>query len=298
MKTEEKMQYFNNTQINDWESSKRTALIDFTGKALEYIYFVRTEKEFNDLLNIKPTEKKKFQDIRKILKFSKIICRFFFGNYKPNLEQQKKLIDFQLDIFDELSVQLVKTQFQNFKQLYEYAKTKDIPISTVADVSLSLNNLKETCKYMIEIKPANTRWIQRKIDSYYQHYLVISRTLKNAGMDYYLVSCDKRCSIKVKDFNDIAIPIIARGHFEFKGCCFNYQQPPKQPKNKKPFFPDTMDQFDLSDYKYKKVKNKDYKRSRANDVDNLGKADVSKKAIDQRDSVKQLFQHLKGLEKQ
>jgi hypothetical protein len=84
----------------------------------------------------------------------------------------------------------------------------------------------------------------------------------------------------------------------FKGCCFDYRKPPKQPKNKKPFFPTEMDQFDTKTYKFKKVKNKSYKESRTQDLFKIDSADVSKKAIDKRDSIKRLFQHLKGLEKQ
>jgi hypothetical protein len=292
------MQFFNNTQINDWEDSKRTMLIDYSGKTLEYIYPVKSEKQLKKLLNEKNKEKKLFEDIKDKLKFSKIICRFFFNNYKPNLELQKKLIDFQVDVFDELSVQLIATKFNDFKSLYEYAKNKKLSISIVADTGLSLKNLKEFCEYLISKKPTNTRWTKRKIDSYYQHYLVISRSLKKAGIDYHLVSCSKRCGIKESDFNDIAVPIIARGHFGFKGCCFAYREPPKQPKNKKPFFPSEMDKFDIETYKFNKVKNKSYKESRTQDSFKIDSADVSKKAIDNRDSVKRLFQYLKKFEKQ
>lgn len=292
------MQFFNNAQINDWESSGRTMLINFTGKTLEYIYSIKSEKQLKNLLGNKTNEEKRFQDIKNKLKFNKVICRFFFGNYKPSLKLQKQLIDFQVGIFDELSVHLIATKFNNFKSLYEYAKSKELAISTIADTGLSLRNLKEFCKYLISKKPANTRWIQRKIDTYYQHYLEISRNLKKVGIDYYLVSCIKRCGVKDSDFNDIAVPIVARGHLGFKGCCFDYREPPKQPKNKKPFFPTEMYQFDTKTYKFKKVKNKSYKESRTQDSFRLDSADVSRKAIDKRNSVKRLFQHLRKSEKQ
>lgn len=287
------MQIYNNTQIVDWKASNETAFIDFSGSVLEYVYPVRSEKELKDLLSRKIQEQQRFQEIRNKLGFGKIICRFFFRNYKPNLELQKQLIDFQEGIFDELGVQMISNRFNTFQKVYEHAVTKSIPITTFVDIALSRKALNVVCDFLVENDVANARWKCRKVDSYLQHYSLVSSKMQQAGIEYYLVACGKKCSIKESDFNDIAVPIVARGYFGFKGCCFDYRFQPKPKKDKKLFFPKTMPQFDTGSYKWIEVRNKGFRKSRTQDVENIGKAGVSDADIRKRDSVNRLFKHLK-----
>ena len=290
------MQIANNNQVEDWIATGRAQRINFSGKTLELKYFLKTETILKSFLTTKTNVLNNIQNIKKQLKFSKVICRFYFGDYEPSETLQKQLIDFQKGVFDEITVQIIKDEFGVFKRVLTYAITSGKDVSTLVDIGLETALLSQIDAHLISIRPANTRWIARKISSYIDRYRLVSTDMQEAGIDYHATSCQKRCSTKHRNFENIDMSIVLKKAFGFKGCCLDYRPSPKSKKTgKKKGFPVGMDKFDVASYEWKTVKNQGYQSSRLSDYFNLDRANISNQAISQRPRFNQLLQYLRTL---
>lgn len=291
------MQTANNNQIKDWIDTGRAQRINFSGKTLELKYFLKTETILKRFLATKTNILNNIQDIKKQLKFIKVICRFYFGDYEPSETLQKQLVDFQKGVFDEITVQMIKDEFDVFKRVLDYAiNTSEEDISTLVDIGLGTVLLSQVNAHLISVRPANTRWIARKISSYIDRYRLISTDMKRAGIDYHATSCQKRCSTKHRNFENIDMSTALKRAFGFKGCCLDYRPANKDKKTgKKKGFPVGMDKFDVTSYEWKIVKNQVYQSSRLSDYFNLDRANISNQAISQRPRFNQFLRYLETL---
>jgi len=291
------MQIANNNQVEDWIATGRAQRINFSGKTLELKYFLKTETILKSFLTTKTNVLNNIQNIKKQLKFSKVICRFYFGDYEPSETLQKQLIDFQKGVFDEITVQIIKDEFDVFKRVLDYAiNTSEEDVSTLIDIGLETALLSQIDTHLILVRPANTRWIARKISTYIDRYRLVSTDMQKAGIDYHASSCQKRCSIKHRNFENIDMSTVLKRAFGFKSCCLDYRPSIESKKTgKKKGFPVGMDKFDIASYEWKTVKNQGYQSSRLSDYFNLDRTSISNQAITQRPRFNQLIQYLRTL---
>jgi len=288
------MQYANNNQVEDFLQSNGAVIQDFSGKSLEMKYPLKSENGLKKFLENKSSIKRLVEEIRKNLKFSKIICRFYFGEYQPTLELQKRLILFQKDIFDEINVQMIEDNFDDFKIVYDYAiNNTEKPISTLMDSILNPALLLQINSYLVENTPANTRWLYHKFNSNMDRFRLISNYMQKLNINFYLTGCNKRYGGET-EFKDIDVSTICKGYFGFKGCCLDYRPANKDRKGQKGFAPN-MDNFEEKSYEWETIKNDDYKNNRLRDFIKLDGINPIKKEIEIRQRVKRLFQHLDTL---
>ena len=166
-------------------------------------------------------------------------------------------------------------------------------MSTLIDINHHPDDLIQYCKYFVDMKPSNTRWIYHKIDSNVQRYRAITGILSKASIDYFLTACRLRCSIK--NFENIDVSVIARGYFGFKGCCLEYDPNKKNRKGKKVGFSPTMDILNLETCEWERIPNKNYRKNRAGNYLILDDADTTTKTLEKIPKIKNLFEHLKKL---
>jgi len=288
------METANNNIVEDWKISGRTEKIDFSGKTLELKIPVKSEKEAETLISNSVNTENSVKDIKKQLKFDKVICRFDFEDFVPSEQTQKQLAEFQEKTFDEITIHMIDGDFTTFKIVFEYSLSKlKKPVSTLIDLQQHPEDLKEYCEYFMIMKPANTRWLGHKIDTNIQRYRVISGILQNAGIDYPLTGCRPRCSIE--NFKDIAVSVIVRFYFGFKSCCLEYNPSKRDKKTKIKGFSPTMDYFNTETCEFERVPNKNYRRNRIGNFFRLNELDISPNSIKNIKKVNLLFQHLQKL---
>ncbi|MFH1972787.1 MAG: hypothetical protein ABIJ18_04900 [archaeon] len=254
------MQVANNYQVEDFLRIEKDARQDCSGKTLEMKYNVRTKEEILNLLSNKGTIKKQIEQAKSELKFDVILCRFFFKDYFPTIKEQKELTDFQIDIFDQISVQMLGEEFEDFKIIYEYTRNKtNKGISTVIDTKLKSILLIQVMDYIVKNQPTSSRWIYRKIESNLDRYHIINRNMPKVDIPFYLVGCTKRFGGKT-EFKNLDISTLGKAIFGFNGCCLDYR-PTIAQKGKKRFVP-MMDSFNEKSYEWEKIKNEEYKKER------------------------------------
>jgi len=280
------MEIANNNIVEDWELSGKIEKIVFTDNILELKIPLYSENEINKFIQDTEKTKSRIAKIKSEMKFKKVICRFDFGDFEPSEELQKKLAQLQDKIFDEVTIQMIEGDFNTFKSVLEDSKVKlNKPIATLIDLNQHPEDLNEYCKYLLIFKPVNTRWIYHKIDTSLQKYRVIAGMMTKENIEYFLTGCRLRCSIK--NFENIAISIIAKFYFGFKGCCQEYH-PLKKNKTKRKGFSPTMDYFNPKTCEFERIPNKDYRKNR---IGNLFRLDEIE-SIQKIKKINLLFQHL------
>lgn len=285
------MEISNNNQIIDFRKSGGNTTIDFSGKTLEIKYFLRTSNELATFLGQLAQHIAEINQIRNSLKFSKIWCRFDFGKQQISEQVQKKLIDVQDGSFDEITVQLVGDDLSVFERVLDYAISKEKPVSVLADLVLHINTLEALIGIISNKRPTSTRWKYHKIDTFIRKYRYVSASMQELLVPYYLTACNKRCSIK--NFEEVAAAIVARGFFGFKGCCLDYKAPKKKGQR---VFVKSVDSFNENTYLWDKLSNnQDYRQTRMESFNKLNSANVSNSEIKKRKKVKGLFDKLKKL---
>lgn len=286
-----KIEYANNSHIRDFKSSSGSVIQNFSGKGLEYTYFLRNKKEMKNFLENIPNHIRGVLEIKKKLKFSKTRANFKFGEQEEiSFDVWKKIIDFQAKVFDEITIKLVREDFETMKKAFEYSNNNyEKPISLFLDVGLRNPMLVELINYFKQVTPSNTIWKYRKIDTNIEKYRFISKNLTELNISYSLSECNKRCSIK--GFEEISISAVAKTYFGFKDCCMNYPYPKKD----KRFPQKKLDKFRLKTYSWGKQDKGDYYSKRLIDFVNLNKIKKSKEEIEKREQLKRLFEHLDKL---
>lgn len=288
----------NNHQVDDWILLNRDLRGDFFGKILEMKFVLKSPRAIQTFLRNANNIRQTVQDIRRDLKFSKIFCRFDFGDFEPSVNLQKSLVDMQAGIFDEIAVQLIDDKFDEFKEVYEHASnTKSLSVSPVIDVATDSELLVQVLAYIVNESPENIRWKYRKITTYPENYRLISGALSETDIKYYIVSCRKRCGINYQGCENLCVPIILQMAFGFDGGCFDYRQAVKDSNNRKIGYPrDGTDRFDVNTYEWKKVNHSsNFRANRLTDFNAMDNADLSQPAINSRTKLRLLLQHLQTI---
>ena len=286
-------------QIYDFRFSGRTATIDFSGKKLEIKYFVRTLEELKSFFKEIKFYRDEVKSIKKDLKFDKIWCRFDFGKSEISEDDLKKLIDFQKDIFDEVSIQKVGRNINIFRNVLDYAYSISTqPFSVVVDVKEKSQELMETLNLLENFTISNLRVVYGKFDTHLNKYTLIELKKNNLQIPLYLVGCNKRCSmkdLKNKNVRNVPVSIIARSWiFGFEGCCLDYN-PVKFRKNKSGF-PTSMDVFNLEKCLWEEHKHKkNFRDIRLMNWNNFNKLDISKQNLQNKKEVMIILNHLQNL---
>ena len=283
------MENANNGHLRDFKSSSGAVIQDFSDRNLENTFFLRNGQEVNSFLKNIQIYADGLTDIKSKLKFENIFCNFKFGDNKPNLEIQKKLVDFQIRCCDEIVVKQIKEDFETFKIVLEYAKNKtEKPVVAFIDIGLRDPMLMELMGYFSEFSPDAVTIKYRKIDSVgnLKKYRFISKSLSNIQIPFYASECGKRCGMR--NFWELSVSAILKGYFGFSRCCMNYRFPKKINR-----FPQTeLDKFSLVSYSWEKQNKGDYYSKRLKDFENLNKIQTSKSEIAKRKELKLLFDHL------
>jgi len=283
------MENANNGHLRDFKSSSGAVIQDFSDRNLENTFFLRNEKEIKSFLDNMQIYEDGLIDTKHKLNFENIFCNFKFGDHKPTLEIQKKVIDFQIRCCDEIVVKQIQEDFETFKIVLEYAKSKSKkPVIAFIDIGLRDPMLVELMQYFLEFSPDAVTIKYRKIDSRgnLKKYRFISKSLDNLKIPFYASECGKRCGMR--NFWELSVSAILKGYFGFSRCCMNYRFPKKNNK-----FPQTeLDKFNLVSYSWGKQNKGDYYSKRLKDFENLNKIKTSKSEIANRKKLKRLFDHL------
>ncbi|MBU1974828.1 MAG: hypothetical protein KKG59_00315 [Nanoarchaeota archaeon] len=293
--TDKTLQIANNNQVEDFRISGGQVLQDFSGKWLELKYVLRDERSVDQFLENKSSLQNEVRKLRKDLKFGKIFCRFDFGAFLPSVSLQQKLVAFQREHFDEVTVQLINRKFDDFKIVFKYAKGQhNAKVSSLVDLSLSPPLLLQVLQYLVEEKPSSTRWYQRKFSTYIHQYRLVNKVMQKADIDYLLVSCRKRCSIDEASRN-VDISTVAKSFFGFKGCCHDYRPANKAGKKGQRRFAMHMDVFNPKTYEWEMHVNDNYKVNRLRNYLHLDAVQTSEQEAKKREKVKHLLVYLQAL---
>lgn len=280
----------NNNHLRDFILSNGAVMQDFSGMDLEYTYFLRNKKELEQFFLNAQQYLKDLSEMKTKLNFNKINCKFVFGKYQPSEQMQKKLIDFQSKVCDEITTQMVGRDLETLRKIYDYANTKyDKPLVTLVDIRLHPSALMAVSNFIAEMQPNSTKWNYGKIDTFIDRYRLISKDMEDLGIPYILTGCNKRCGIE--NFRDVAVSIIAEGFFGFKKSCIRYWY-----SSGKGFSPN-MDKFNPNSWEWEKHKNEDFRNSRLRDLVELHKTKVSDSEIQKRKKIRQLFENLKKMKR-
>ncbi|MFH1326979.1 MAG: hypothetical protein ABIH59_02530 [archaeon] len=283
------MENANNGHIRDFKSSNGAVIQDFLNRNLEHTFFLRDGKEVKSFLDNLKIYQDELTDIKQKLKFENVFGNFKFGNHKPNLEDQKRIIDFQINCCDEIVVKQIQEDFENFKIVLEYAKNKtEKHVVAFIDIGLRDPMLVELMQYFSEFPPDAVTIKYRKIDSRgnLKKYRFVTKSLANLQIPFYASECGKRCG--VRNFWELSISAILKGYFGFSRCCMNYIYPKKNNK-----FPvKELDKFNIISYSWGKQDKGDYYNKRLKDFVNLNKIKTSNSEITKRTKLKRLFDHL------
>jgi hypothetical protein len=283
------MENANNGHLRDFKSSNGSVIQDFSNRNLENTFFLRNKQELNLFLDNLKIYQDELIDEKQKLNFENVFCNFKFGQSDPSLEEQKKIIDFQINCCDEIVVKQVNEDFRNFKIVLEYAKSKtEKPVIAFSDIALRDPMLVELMNYFQEFPPDAVTIKYRKIDSRgnLKKYRFISSSLNELQIPFYASECGKRCGIR--NFWEISVSATLKGYFGFSRCCMDYKYPKKNNK-----FPvKNLDKFDLNTYSWEKQDKGDYYNKRLKDFENLNKIEISQSEIAKRKNLKRLFDHL------
>jgi len=236
------MEISNNNVIGDLLSNSNVKLeVNFNGRYLELKVFLEKEENISSFLKSKDTLKERVNKIRSQFGFRKIWLRIYFGK-ETNIEDDKikSLIDLQFGIFDEVTVQKVGRNIEQFKKFLEYAINKyNGKVSVILDAKEREQELLETLNLLDDLTPLNMRFLYGKFSTHLQNYLLITGKMRVLKLPYYLVACQKRCGIKDtgnKEATNVAISVIAKNKlFGFSGCCQDYIPAEKRNNNHKGF---------------------------------------------------------------
>lgn len=283
------MENANNGHLRDFKSSNGSVIQDFSERNLEHTFFLRNDKEVKSFLSNTKIYQQELTETKQKLKFEKVFCNFKFGKHNPNLETQKKIVDFQIDCCDEIVVKQIQEDFETFKKVPEYAKSKtEKPIVAFVDVGLRDPMLVELIQYFEEFSPDGVTLKYRKMDSgsNLKKYRFITKNLDKLQIPFYASECAKRCGIR--NFWEISVSAILKSYFGFSRCCMDYPYPKKNNK-----FPQKeLDKFNLNSYSWEKQDKGDYYNKRLKDFENLNKIDTSTSEIAKRKKFKRLSDHL------
>jgi len=293
-----KKEFVNNAYMADFVATNGKVIPDFSGYAYEHKYHLQTLNKIQNLINNKQQHIKEMKKQLSDCKISYATCRFYFRDLDVSLDTQKELLKLQTEIFSDVTVQMVNFDLANFKSLLDFAKSLDMPISTLIDLKQRHEDeLIDTVKFIAAERNniTYTKWIYGKMDSWLRKYKIVRDTMNRIEMPKVLVGCDKRCGIE--NFKEIIVPMVALAHFGFNASCMDYSE--KTTKSRGRFTPST-DVFNSSRWEYEKQPLIDYRSIRISNLKEINKAidSINLQEIAKRPRVQALFQKLVKLEAQ
>lgn len=230
---EEPIEYLNDKHLVELDIIEHRTLPEYLKNAgYEKVFRVKTIDQLKEILSdddLKKDIKKKIKD----LGFKKSSCVFIFeGIFEISLELQKKIIDYQTEIFDEITITHIEKQFNDLLHCVEYAKTKNKQISIYSDFKYVLNTIEKTAKLVLEDKEIyKLKLRSRKFKSVQSKYERISSLFKDSYKRLHLTLCNKKISIF--GYKNFSFEFIAR-IYGFKSFCEYFRAIPKIKRKGKP----------------------------------------------------------------
>ena len=280
-----KEQIANNNQIEDYRVSGGTIKMDFSGKTLELKQFVKTKEALADLISKKDKLKKYVEEIRRNLKFSKIICRFYTGTYVPTHEEQAELIELQVNVFDEVTLQIMESDLSLFIELYAKAKKHKEKLSVLLDITTHPEQLKQLFEQMKAKKPENIRWLYHKLSPNVRQFREAKQLCRELDVPYYVVGCKKR--IKVGDYESLDVSSLLKAFFDCAGCALDYS--PARERKGKPGFSKTMSVFNIETWEWQEEKNRNYRSNRTFCYEEMDKVQAKPSEIKARPKIQKIL---------
>ena len=290
-------EFANNQDVDDFLVTSGRVIPKLSGYIYEHKITLRTIKDIENLII-----NKSYPDIiKKAIKDCKVgyaTCRFDFGDliHIP-IDLQEKLLHFQEKIFNDVTIQLIGNNFNDFQDLFIYAKTNiKLPMASLVDTKIPRRDIENSLIIIGSSDIDYTKWIYGKFTTHLLKYITIRNKMKEIGKPYLLIGCDKRCGIE--QYRNIAVSTIAMKHFGFYGCCRDYIDTSN--RKKKGFPLDGTDTFDKTKWEWTKRFTKDYRLVRQNNFNDLNRElnNITQQAINQRPQFGKLLRHLSQLETQ
>jgi hypothetical protein len=290
------MEIANNNLIDDYPKFESNLKFNFSEDILEIKYFIRDEKELKHFFEKMEFYQNKIKQIKQEYKFKKVFCRFYFGKLKVSYDNLKKLIDFQSNVFDEITIQKIGRDFNNFERSYEYAvENYDKPISLVLDIKDHSLDFKQSLDYLKTWNLSNIRFIYGKIDTHFSKYFLISKIDKK--LDFYLVACPKRCKIRsIEDpkCSNIPVSILSKSKlfFNFDACCMDYLPRSKTHKGQKFVPPEKLSFFNPKTLLWEEKDNDgSFRKQRLLDFNNLNNIKVTDSMLNNNPTIKKVIDY-------
>lgn len=293
----------NDKHIEDWVLTKGQVMPNFFGRIYENKFFAQDIKSIQKIISNQIAWKNKIAKLKQDCNIRHATCRFSFGNLKIPFSLQEQLIDFQANVFDDITVFMIKGQMTDFQNLLMYSSQKypskiictwtdiAIPLVDMIGYHNHLENKVEVISYM--------KYEYKKFSTWINHYIIVKQFIEKHKMDALLTGCNKRCG--EDGHKDIAATIVAIGKAGFRATNLDVKQTGRTG------FAGFTDLFDSKTWEYKShisgnlpltipvgFSQMKYRVARlsSNDLVNQAVRNINSNQINQRHNVASLFQKL------
>lgn len=298
-----KEEIVNDKHIEDWLISNGSIIPNFNGRIYEKKIFLKTPQDIKNLIREKQHHKKTINDLKNSTGVYHTTCRFNFGDMStisPKLQEQ--LVDFQAEVFDDITISVIGNDITNFQAILDYA-INQYPNKATA-TWIDINNTKTTIDdyhNTIARKATEISYLKyeyKKISTWLQNYIKIKQAMIKYELPGMLTGCNKRSGMD--NSKNIAVSIIAVGICGFKSTCLDVKPPKKG-------FPRATDVFNAQSWEYDAhpvgsaplsiptaLARQEYRVARLSNLElvNTELVRMNNAAITQRNMVANLFQNL------
>jgi len=262
----------NNTQVEDFLKGIKFEDSKLNNNFIELSFEIKSLDKLKSFLKKGDFVKRLVSDSKK-MGYKKVIPKFRFGKFKPIKEDQIKLLDFENKYFDELSVQIIGSKFDEFKEVMSYAlDSYSKNISPVIDTKLGIALLDQIFSYLKPLPLKNVRWIYHKLTITYSTYNFLSLLIKKDNKKHYLVDCSRRSGLVFKDLNirDFSTLVLLKELFDFDGFCLRHYFPIRNKEGKIVGYSDGyVWKLNAETFFYERIKDREFRLNRSNEYETM-----------------------------
>jgi len=158
-------------------------------------------------------DKQQKAEIKKTIQkfgFKKSTCAFILErDFTVPLDVQKRMVDYQADLFDDVVITHIRTQPDDLLYCLEHAKIKDKPIAVFTDLDYTSNAIEYAARIALSDKgiyKLKTKAV--RFSSNTDKYRIVSRLFSESEKLLHLVLCNKK--VRIFQYENFAFEFIGR----------------------------------------------------------------------------------------
>jgi len=222
---EEPIEYLNDKHLLALEIIENGVLPEnLKNCGYEKVFRISSLKQLKTILSDQDQKDTIRETIRKF-GFKKASCVFIYtDNFNVSLDLQKATIDYQADLFDDITITYLRRQPDDLLFCLEYAKTKDKEIAVFTDFRYTTNTLETVTKTVLEDNKVNrlkVRYAHIQKSDNLQKYRILGSLFADTDKTLHLVLSSKKMNLF--GFEDFAFEFLAR-LYGFISFCHNFQE--------------------------------------------------------------------------